>query len=44
MTFEPMAVTIPTPSWPGEAGSSGAKGYLPSIVLISEGLIGAWSK
>lgn len=44
VTFEPTAETTPTPSWPGEAGSSGARGYLPSIVLISEGLIGACRK
>ena len=41
VTFGPTAWTTPTPSWPGVAGSSGWRGYLPSIVLISAGLIGA---
>ena len=29
------------PSFPGTAGSAGLMGYLPSIVLMSEGLMGA---
>jgi hypothetical protein len=39
-TFEPTASTWPTPSWPGTPGSCVAMGYLPSIVLMSEGLMG----
>lgn len=40
-TLGPTASTTPTPSWPGTPGSSGVNGYLPSMVLMSEGLMGA---
>ncbi len=40
----PIWRTTPTPSLPGTAGNGGFMGYLPSMVLMSEGLIGACNK
>lgn len=41
VTLAPTAATTPTPSWPGVPGRSGLRGYLPSIVFMSDGLMGA---
>lgn len=44
LTLLPVARTLATPSWPGTApGSLGVMGYLPWMVLMSEGLMGACS-
>jgi len=44
LTLPPAARTLATPSWPGTApGSLGVMGYLPWMVLMSEGLMGACS-
>jgi hypothetical protein len=40
-TSLPTSRTTPTPSFPGTAGSGGLMGYFPSMVLISDGLMGA---
>lgn len=41
LTSEPTSKTTPTPSFPGTAGSGGFSGYFPSMVLMSDGLMGA---
>lgn len=40
-TLDPIAITSPTPSFPGIAGKGGLLGYLPCIVFMSAGLTGA---
>lgn len=43
-TWLPICRTTATPSFPATAGSGGLIGYLPSIWLMSDGLMGACSR